>query len=230
MCRQTEFFKPPATLVVLPKVVCLLSATGTRMADVVVLILQVVDEIHDIAKGIKESDRQASRLSERVAAVEPAVFAIKRGRRVVSSSEALRQLSATLEDIRNFLSEYAGTSKINRAMNRKSNAAKFARLGALLTEGMQALQLNVSVEEWAKEDASDRLEDLENFIDMLESMERQRNRNHAEVMGNQAEQMCVLKDVLKVRLEGGNVCGTMFHQLATAVLLCHLHRRTLDTW
>lgn len=53
------------------------------MADVVVLILQVMDEIHDIAKGIKESDRQASRLSERMEAVEPAVFAIKRGRRGV---------------------------------------------------------------------------------------------------------------------------------------------------
>ncbi|CAM9316537.1 unnamed protein product [Scytosiphon promiscuus] len=167
------------------------------MADVVVLIIQVVDEINDIAKGIKESDRQANRLSERVAAVEPAVFAIKHGRRARSSSESLRQLSAALEDIRDFLSAYAGTSKVNRAMNRKSNSTTFARLGALLTEGMQALQLNVSVEEWAKEDTSDRLEDLENFIDMLESMERQRNRNHAEVVGNQAEQMGVLKDVLK---------------------------------
>ena len=172
------------------------------MADIAVIILQVVAEIHDIASDIKENDRQARRLFDRVTAVEPAVFAVKQGRRVVSSSESLLQLSSAVKDIRVFLGGYARTSKVNRALNRKSNAAKFSRLGALLTEGMHALQLNVSVDDWAREDASDRLEDLENFIDMMERMERQRTQNHAEVMGNQAEQMDVLKDVLKVSTGG----------------------------
>ncbi|CAN0401680.1 unnamed protein product [Ectocarpus sp. 13 AM-2016] len=48
---------------------------------------------------------------------------------------------------------------------------------------MQALQLEVAVDTWAKEDASDRLEDLEHMVDMMERMERNRTDNHAEVMG-----------------------------------------------
>lgn len=164
--------------------------TAAPMADVAVVILHVVDEIRKVAEGIRENDRQAHRLFKRVLAVEPPVLAVREGTKL-SSSEALRQLLATVEKIRNFLGGYAQTSKFNRALKRKANADKFTQLGVILTEGMQALQLDVAVDAWAKEDASDRLADLENMVDMMERMERSRTDNHAEVMS-----------VLKVSMEG----------------------------
>lgn len=153
------------------------------MADVAVIILQVVAAIHEIAKDIKENDRQAHRLFERVTAIEPAVLAVKNGKKLLFSSESLGQLLETVDRIRNFLDGYARTTKINRALKRKSNAARFTDFGVVLSEGMQVLQLDVAVDVWAKEDASDRLEDLENLIDMMEELERKRTDNHAEVMG-----------------------------------------------
>lgn len=160
------------------------------MADVAVVILRVVAEIRDVAEDIKENDRQACRLLKRVLAIEPPVLAVREGTKL-SSSESLRQLLATVEKIRNFLGRYARTSKFNRALKRKANADKFTQLGVILTEGMQALHLDVAVDAWTKEDASDRLADLENMVDMMEKMERSRTDNHAEVMG-----------VLKVSMEG----------------------------
>ncbi|CAN0045546.1 unnamed protein product, partial [Ectocarpus sp. 12 AP-2014] len=152
------------------------------MADVAVVILHVVAEIRDVAENIRENDRQARRVFERVMAIEPPVLAVQDGTEM-SSSESLRQLLTTLEKIRNFLEGYARTTKFNRALKRKANADKFTQLGVILTEGMQALQLDVAVDTWAKEDASDRLEDLEHMVDMMEGMERNRTDNHAEVMG-----------------------------------------------
>ncbi|CAM9780862.1 unnamed protein product, partial [Ectocarpus sp. 13 AM-2016] len=152
------------------------------MADVAVVILHVVAEIRDVAENIRENDRQARRLFERVMAIEPPVLAVQDGTKM-SSSESLRQLLTILEKIRNFLEGYARTTKFNRALKRKANADKFTQLGVILTEGMQALQLDVAVDTWAKEDASDRLEDLEHMVDMMEGMERNRTDNHAEVMG-----------------------------------------------
>lgn len=160
------------------------------MADVAVTILQVVAEIYEIGEGIKENNRQARRLFERVAAIEPAVLAVKQGRRRLSS-ESLRQLLEAFETIRNFLDGYARTTKITRAWARKSNAAKFTDFGVALSEQVQALQLDVAVDSWAREDASDRVEDLENLIGMMDNMERRRTDNHAEVMR-----------ALKVNIEG----------------------------
>ncbi|CAN0096500.1 unnamed protein product [Ectocarpus sp. 12 AP-2014] len=152
------------------------------MADVAVVILRVVAKIRDVAEGIKENDRQACRLFKRVMAIEPPVLAVQEGTKL-SSSESLRQLLGTVEEIWNFLEGYARTTKFNRALQRKANADKFTQLGVILTEGMQALQLDVAVDAWATEDASDRLEDLEIMVDILERMERNRTDNHAEVMG-----------------------------------------------
>eukprot|EP00752_Nemacystus_decipiens_P017025 g15243.t1 len=152
------------------------------MTDVAVAVLHVVAAIHDVAKDIKEADRQAWRLFERVTAIEPAVVAVKYGKKRLSS-DSLRQLLETVEKIRNFLDEYAQTTKLNRALKRKSNATKFTDFGAMLSEGMQGLHLDVAVDAWANEDASDRLQDLENLIDVMEEMERRRTGNHAEVMG-----------------------------------------------
>lgn len=152
------------------------------MADVAVVVLRVVAEIRDVAEGIKENDRQACRLCERVMAIEPPVLAVQAGTKL-SSSESLRQLLATVETIRNFLEGYTRTTKFNRALKRKENAAEFTQLRAVLTEGIHALHPDVAVDTWAKEDASDRLEDLENMVDMMEIMERNRTDNHAEVMG-----------------------------------------------
>lgn len=102
-----------------------------------------------------------------------------------------------MKEIWNFSGAYARTTKFNRALKRRYNGAKFTQLGANLTEGMQALQLDVAVDSWAKEDESDRLEELENMMDMLERME-ERNRTdiQAEIMG-----------VLKVSMEVLQSCG-----------------------
>ncbi|CAN0534157.1 unnamed protein product, partial [Ectocarpus sp. 12 AP-2014] len=150
------------------------------MVDVVV-VLRVLAEIRDVAEGIKENDRQARRLLKRAMAIEAPVLAVQNGTKL-PSAESLRQLSATVEKIRNFLEGYARTTKLNRALNRRSNAAKFTQLGVNLTEGMQALQLDVAVDVWAKEDASDRLEDIENMVDMMVTMERNQTENHEKVM------------------------------------------------
>ncbi|CAN0184565.1 unnamed protein product, partial [Ectocarpus sp. 8 AP-2014] len=152
------------------------------MADVAIVILRVVSEIRDVAEGIRENDRQARRLFKRVLAIEPPVLAVKEGTKM-SSSESLRQLLAIVEKIRKFLEGYAQTTKFNRALKRKAYAAKFAQLGVILSEEMQALHLDVAVDAWAKEDASDRLEDLEHMVDTLERMEQKHTDNHAEVMG-----------------------------------------------
>ncbi|CAN0287962.1 unnamed protein product, partial [Ectocarpus sp. 6 AP-2014] len=96
------------------------------MAEVAVLILGVVAEIHDIAKDIKENDQQAYRLLERVGAIEPAVLAVEQGTKT-SSSESLRQLLATVKMIRKILAEYARTTNFNRALKRKANASKFTQ-------------------------------------------------------------------------------------------------------
>ncbi|CAM9342950.1 unnamed protein product, partial [Ectocarpus fasciculatus] len=152
------------------------------MADVAVIVLGAMAQIRDIAKDIKENDRQACRLLERVATIEPAVLAVKQGTKL-SSSDSLRHLLATVEMIRKFLEGYARMSKFNRAVKRKSNASEFTQFGVLLTEGVQVLQLDVSVDAWAKEDAEDRLDDLENMVDIMERMERNRTENHAEILG-----------------------------------------------
>lgn len=76
------------------------------MAGVAEVILRVVAEIRDVAKGIKENDRQACRLSKRVMAIEPPVLAVREGTKQ-SSSESLRQLLAALKKIRKFLEGYA---------------------------------------------------------------------------------------------------------------------------
>ncbi|CAM9372533.1 unnamed protein product [Ectocarpus sp. 8 AP-2014] len=101
----------------------------------------------------------------------------------MSSSESLHQLLTAVEKIRIFLEGSARTTKFNRGLKRRANAAEFTQLGVILTEGMRALQLEVAVDTWAKEDASDRLENLEHMVDMMERMERNRTDNHAEVMG-----------------------------------------------
>lgn len=163
------------------------------MSGVTVIILRVVAEIRDIAKGIQENDRQACRLFQRVLAIEPPLLAVQEGTKL-SSSESLRQLLTTVEKIRNCLEGYVRTTKFNRALKRKSIAIEFTQLGVILAEGMQALQLDVAVDAWAKEDASDRLEDLENMVDMMDRMERNRTDNHAEVMG-----------VLKVSMKGAPI-------------------------
>ncbi|CAM9942808.1 unnamed protein product, partial [Ectocarpus sp. 8 AP-2014] len=152
------------------------------MADVAVMVLGVMAQIRDFVKDIKENDRQACRLVERVKAIQPAVLAVKQGTNT-SSSDSLRQLLASVEMIRNFLEGYAQMSKFNRALKRKSNASEFTQFVVLLTEGVQALSLDVAVDAWAKEDAADRLNDLENMVDIMEMMECNRTENHADIIG-----------------------------------------------
>ncbi|CAN0324172.1 unnamed protein product, partial [Ectocarpus sp. 13 AM-2016] len=143
------------------------------MVDVAVAVLRVVAEIRIVAERIKENDRHAWRLSDRVKAIESPVIAVKDGSKM-SSSESLRQLLLAVEEIRNFLEGYARTTHFNRALKRKANADNFAKLSVMLTEGMQALRLDNAVDAWAKEDASDRLDDLENIVEIMEIRERNR--------------------------------------------------------
>ncbi|CAM9480272.1 unnamed protein product [Ectocarpus sp. 6 AP-2014] len=152
------------------------------MANVAVAVLRVVADIRNVAESIQQNDRQAWRLSDRVTAIESPVLAVKEGSKI-SSSESLHQLLLAVEEIRNFLEGYARTTNFNRALKRKANADNFAKLSVMLTEGMQALQLDIAVDAWAKEDASDRLDDLENMVDIMERMELNRTDNHDEVIG-----------------------------------------------
>ncbi|CAB1105815.1 unnamed protein product [Ectocarpus sp. CCAP 1310/34] len=151
------------------------------MVDVAVVVLRVLAEVRDVAEDVMENDRQACRLLKRALAIEAPVLAVQNGTSL-TSADSLRQLLTTVEKIRNFLEEYARMTKFNRALNRRSNAAEFMRLGLNLTEGMQALHLEVAVDVWAKEDASDRQEDIENMLDMMETVKRNQTDKHAEVM------------------------------------------------
>lgn len=149
------------------------------MVDVALTILQVLVEIHDVAEGIQENDTQARRLSERVKAIQPPVLAVKNGQKRLSS-ESLRQVLETVRKIRNFLDEYARTTKLTRVWKRKSNAGKFKDFSDDLADGRQALQLDVVVDTWAKEDASDRLGEIEHLKDAMKRKERNSTDNRAE--------------------------------------------------
>ena len=142
-------------------------------------VLQVLADIRDAAEGIQGNDQQARRLSERVKAIKPGVVAVKNGRRNVSS-EALSQLLNALEEIRSFLRGYAQSSFLSRVWKRRSNAATFMDFSYSLSEGMQALHLDVLVDVWANQDASDRLEDIGNFKAAMRIEERHSTDNRAE--------------------------------------------------
>ena len=169
------------------------------MTDVFVDILGVVEDIQDVAKGIKENDHQASRLSKRVAAIEPRVLAVKQST-MLSSFKSLRQLLVIVEEIRDFLGEFVRTEDIDRALKWKAHDDKFTRLGVNLTERMEALQRDVVVDAWAKEDASDRLKDIETMMSTVEQMERHRKDNHAKVTGKRAKVTRALEVSLKSRV------------------------------
>lgn len=149
------------------------------MVDVAVAILQVVVEIRDVAEGIQENDEQARRLSKRVRAIQPAVLAVKNGEKRLPS-ESLHQVLETVRKIRNFLDEYARMTKLSRVWKRRSNAAKFKDFSLDLSDGREALQLDVVVDTWAKEDASDRLEDIEHLKAEMKTQARNSVDNRAE--------------------------------------------------
>lgn len=177
--------------------------TTGPMSDVVKDIFRLVAGIRYVARGIKESDHQASRLFKRVATIGPRVLAFKQGTGL-SSSESLRQLLVTVKEIGNFLDEYVQTNDIDRAFKREAHAAKFTQLGAILIERMEALRRDIMVDAWAKEDASDRLKDLENMMDVMKQMGRRGTDDHAPVTGKDTAVM----HALKVSLERtGNVAA-----------------------
>lgn len=179
------------------------------MADFVSATLQVLAEIRDVAKSIEGSSRQARRLSERVADIEPVLTSVQQGGgRLSSSSPALRRLLPTATKIRQFLEEYARMPTLDRAAAQRKNATKFAQLGVALDLGTRALQLgdDVDVDARGKEDASDRQEDLESLVDLVAAMEREGAGNGAGDAGGQER----IAEVLKVRLCGRVVwCGVV---------------------
>lgn len=149
------------------------------MADVAITILQVLVDIRDVAESIQDNDEQAHRLSERVKAIQPAVLSVKNGK-INASSESLHQLLETMENVKNFLGDFKRTTRLQRVWRRRSNADKFMAFSTELSEGRQALQLDVLVDVWAKQDASDRLEDIENLKDAMRRKERNSTDNRAE--------------------------------------------------
>lgn len=155
------------------------------MADIIVLLVRAVHKICEIAEEIEETDKQACRLVERLKAVEAPVGAVK-VREKLRSAESLKQLLKTLEESYTFLAMYKQTSKTQRTLQRKTNTGTFARLGDTLTQCMDALQLNISVDAWAKEDEVDRMEDLERIMGWMEDMKRTRE-------GDQQEIVCLLQ-------------------------------------
>lgn len=146
------------------------------MTDIALLILDAVEGVCAVAEGIEATDRQANRLTDRVAAIEiPLRKLIPKIGNELCSSEPLSQLLKTVNEVREFLCRYAGTEKVARALERKSNAETFTLLGTALSRGIRALHLSIAVDAWAQENVVDRLEDMENMIesmtDMLADME-----------------------------------------------------------
>lgn len=117
-------------------------ATLTGMADAIA-ILQTVARIRNGANTIEKGDRKVHRLVERVIAIEPALIAVKEGRWWLPS-EPLRQLSETMDNIREVLNDYARSPKFKRVS--KFKAAMFADLGTALTEAMITLKLEEAME------------------------------------------------------------------------------------
>lgn len=150
--------------------------------EVAGIVIGVVAEIRDIARGIKENDKQAWRLCERVVAIEPTVQAVHQGTKRLTS-QSLDQLLGTLRKIHSFLKMYAKSNIVDRAVKRKSTAAKIAGFRVLLSEWIQAVHLDVSVDDWASQDASDLREDFASLTNLLEEIDRNGTANHAEVMG-----------------------------------------------
>ncbi|CAN0034971.1 unnamed protein product [Ectocarpus sp. 8 AP-2014] len=124
---------------------------GQAVVNIAELILESVDSIGSIVRGMKENNRHASQLLEMVEAIEPPIRAIQKKGTTLSGSESLRQLLETVQEIRTVLDEYARTCIVARALKRKKIAKKFAWLGNNLTQKMHAVQLG---------DIADRLDDV----------------------------------------------------------------------
>ncbi|CAN0004667.1 unnamed protein product [Ectocarpus sp. 6 AP-2014] len=122
---------------------------GQAVVNIAELILECVDSIGSVVRGMKENNRHASQLLEIVEAIEPPIRAIQKKGTTLSGSESLRQLLETVQEIRTVLDEYALTCIVARTLKRKKIAKKFAWLGNNLTQKMHAVQLG---------DIADRLE------------------------------------------------------------------------
>ncbi|CAM9553122.1 unnamed protein product [Ectocarpus fasciculatus] len=112
------------------------------MVNIAELILECVDSIGSIVRGMKENNRHASQLLEAVEAIEPPIRAIQKKGTKLSGSESLRQLLETVREIRTVLDEYTRTCIVTRVLKRKKIAKKFAWLGSNLTQKMHAVQLD----------------------------------------------------------------------------------------
>ena len=154
----------------------------TEILSLISLILHVVDKVRGIGDEIEQAGRQASRLVSRLAALEAPLRAVKDDTKLLSSAESLRQLLLIAQDSHEFLAQYARSGRMHRTLNRKNNSSRFAELCGTLTEGVQALQLDIAVDAWAKEDNTDRLADIEGMVDWMEAMERTRQDNHRELV------------------------------------------------
>lgn len=183
-------FKPLPLPIFFSTLVCavtgsalLASLTVLPMADVAGAVLRVVAGICAIAEGLGENDRQASRLVTRVTAIKPSMLAIKQGTKL-ASSESLRQLLATVEEIQKFMDKYTRTNLLNRVRKQKAHAESIMQLGNDVRDILQTLELGVAVdaEAWAREDAADRVEEFETLLEVMDRVERSRTRDHKELM------------------------------------------------
>lgn len=115
---------------------------GQAVVSIAELILECVDSIGSIVRGMKENNRHASDLLKTVEAIEPPIRAIQKKGTKLSGSESLRQLLETVQETRTVLEQYAITCIVARALRRKKIAKKFASLGNSLTQKMHAVQLD----------------------------------------------------------------------------------------
>eukprot|EP00903_Cladosiphon_okamuranus_P009878 g9383.t1 len=152
------------------------------MAEVVgtaVTILQVLAEIRDAADGIRENDQQALRLTQRVTAIEPTVLRVKNGNKRISS-KSLGLLLETLKQIKKFLKNYKRMTLFDRVWKRRSNADSFKGFSDSLVTWVSFFNLDVAVDGWTAEDASDQLEDIESLRKSMKGKERSSSVGRAE--------------------------------------------------
>lgn len=151
------------------------------MAELAGLILDVIGQIADIARDVEEISYQAGRLVERIAALEAPVRAIRERRRSCPV-EALGQLQCVLDESRIFLEMYSRSTRFTRVTETREHMKALERLGAGLTECVQALHFGMAVATWNEEDEVDRSRDLDGMMEVVEGMEMARLADHAEVM------------------------------------------------
>lgn len=114
---------------------------GHEVLKFVKEILEYACEIARIMKGVAENQQTASRLLDRVKAIEPALREVneENSKKMSSLSESLRQLRNTVKEIHGALEKYEEKHALVKALKQHAIAAKFDRLRVKLDQDLITL-------------------------------------------------------------------------------------------